>query len=104
MSDKYQIGDIVSVRATIASLEYENTILCSFYAPNANYNNITFTVDMKDIVTHTPKPRPIQVGDTVIASGFTKYEVLAIHEDKAWLKSENGSHIIYLLDKLERAQ
>lgn len=100
MTVKYQFGDTVSVRATIVSLEHENTILCSFYAPSAKYNNITFTVDTKDIVTHEPKP--IKVGDTVVVSGFARYEVLAIHEDKAWLKSLGGSHIIYDLDKLER--
>lgn len=103
MNGKYQIGDTVSVRAKVVS-QGDVMVLCSFYAPNASHNNITFSVDVKDIVTHTP--RPIKVGDVVKDTRLVcdhTYTIMAIHKEYAWVKPAiNDKCFTVLLDKLER--
>lgn len=93
MADKYMNGDKVTVTATVATDMKDGTVCCLFNAPKLNPNRIVFFVSEEDIATHTPKPRPIQVGDTV---GFNdiKFHVMGLHEEYAWLKRIRDNNTI----------
>jgi hypothetical protein len=87
---RYYNDDTVTVTAIVKQdrTEIDGTVVCRFNAPVYG-KDIEFCVAVKDIASHTPKPRPIQVGDTVKDVGIvshSRYIVVCIHGDYAWVK------------------
>lgn len=114
---KYHIGDIVTVQAIVENdrSEIDGTVQCRFAAPrlvkldhHQGGQDIVFCVREKDIVGHTPKPIPLQAGDTVRVSNLNNCRfdmictILAIHNNHAWVELTTGTTLIISLKDLER--
>lgn len=104
---KYRAGDYVAVKAKVYSINNDNgndTITCSFVAPGALHNNITFSVLKDDIIAHYPEP--IKVGDKVKWNDgytFSEYTVMCIDDKVGWLKhNTRGGYVSVTLVELER--
>ena len=92
-----QVGDKVTVEGTITSIAYGTESPLCVTIPHG-----AWWVNPKDIVSHTPAP--IKVGDKVLwGTHPTRYEVIAIHDGKAWISLRKGANFIVCLSQLRKA-
>lgn len=98
--DKYNVGDAVTIKGIVFQdrVNIDGTVQCSFNAPNNALNKmkVTFCVAVDDIMSHTPLPRPLQVGDIVKYkvdfANDTHHEILCVYNDELWIKPVGGKH------------
>lgn len=106
---EYRFGDEVTVRATVQrdNVNLDKTVLCRFHSPlSLGGTSFCFSVSEEDIVTHTPKPQPIQVGDIVRAGKNPRHhEVIGLYNEQAWIRAidpESDSCYTTYINNLER--
>ena len=86
---EYKAGDEVTVRGWV---KHDTDSSFSIDVRFDSYETGLFLHE-QEIVTHTPKPRELKVGDAVGLEGAPenfRWKVLAIHDEWAWLVSENA--------------
>lgn len=72
-------------------------------APKIADSSIGPFVQSDAILSHTLAPRPIQAGDWVALSGSDyKWQVVEVHEDRAWIKNRGIGHAVRIISDLIR--
>ena len=95
---KLRAGDFVTLRqAGITRIDHILSRPVEVQYPSG----ATGWVHFADIDTHTPVPKPIEVGDWVkIPYQDSPYQILAIDEDVAWVKNRHRSMGVHFLERL----
>ena len=91
-----QIGDTVTVEGVVENVgtDWEGALV--------KVAQRTFWISPRDIASHSPAH--IQVGDKVLwGTHSTRYEVIAIHDGKAWISLRKGANFIVCLSQLRKA-
>ena len=95
---KIAIGDRVTLHeGEIIDTHLDSTCQLRIQFPSGTERWVGFA----DIDTHTPVPKPIEVGDWVkIPYQDSPYQILAIDEDVAWVKNRHRSMGVHFLERL----
>ena len=91
-----QIGDTVTVEGVVENVgtDWEGALV--------KVAQRTFWISPRDIASHSPAH--IKAGDKVLwGAHSTLYEVIAIHDGKAWISPRKGVNFIVCLSQLRKA-
>ena len=95
---KIKIGDTVTIRASVTYSQHGELRI--------DLGGCRIPLQEDEIVTHTPKPRPIEVGDRVRHRDDLGVfgTIVCIADEEAWLRYNGGGHCTYRLENLVRDQ
>lgn len=105
---KIRVGDEVLVRASFDRTTHDDGKVAVRFRGKSGYfdgGRDYAYVNREDIVSHTPAPRALAVGDLVRAKAWAAtLTIVCIDDGWAWLKDGEYSRIQLPLSDLERAQ
>jgi len=98
---KIKIGDIVTVTMTVIKppAQYQDFLMAPGPEPSAT--SPYYYIPATSILTHTPKPQPIEVGDRVSNLNGSHGTVVWIDDEDVWVRYGVVRHGIYRLTDLE---
>ena len=95
------VGDEVTVRAVVSDVDARGLVQVGARPHDDQPGWLPIEV----IISHTPKPRPIEVGELVCphwAPGGRDSTVIAINDGVAWLQNEDGAMSVHPVSGLSR--